>query len=292
MTGPAVDPFVEPPVTAVRDAVDRALAEDLTPLGDVTGALLDPAATTEARVVAREPGRLAGVACAAEAFARVDPTIVAVWSLRDGAELTPGAVIGVVAGRLAPVLTAERTALNFLGHLSGIATSTRAYVDAAAAGGAAKVWDTRKTTPGLRALEKAAVRAGGGRNHRGNLSDWILLKDNHITGIGIAEAVRRCRDLWPARTIHVECDRIEQMVEAIEAGAGAVLLDNMAPEQVRACVAEADRLAGGGRRALLEVSGGVTLDTIGTYAGTGVDQISVGRITNSAPVLDIGLDIG
>lgn len=292
MTGAAPDPFVEPPPTAVRDAVARTLAEDLTPLGDLTAALLDPAATTEARVVARQAGRLAGVACAAEAFAQVDGTIVAEWSLRDGAELSPGTTIGVVRGRLAPVLTAERTALNFLGHLSGVATLTRAYVDAASAGGAAKVWDTRKTTPGLRSLEKAAVRAGGGRNHRGNLSDWILLKDNHITGIGITEAVRRCIDLWPARTVHVECDRIDQMVEAIEAGAGAVLLDNMTPDEVRACVAEANRLAGDGRRALLEVSGGVTLDTICAYAGTGVDQISVGRITNSAPVLDIGLDIG
>ena len=284
--------YAEPPITAVRAAVAAALAEDLTPLGDLTAALLDPALTTEARFVAREGGRLAGVACATEAFAQLDPTIEVEWRLADGDRLAPGDVIGRVRGRLAPVLTAERTALNFLGHLSGIATLTDRYVVAAAGGGTAKVWDTRKTTPGLRSLEKAAVRAGGGRNHRGNLSDWMLLKDNHITGIGITEAVTRCLDLWPGRTVHVECDRIDQMREAIEAGAQAVLLDNMSPEQVAECVAVAGELAATGRRALLEVSGGVTLETIASYSATGVDQISIGRITNSAPVLDIGLDIG
>ena len=268
--------YAEPPITAVRAAVAAALAEDLTPLGDLTAALLDPALTTEARFVAREGGRLAGIACATEAFVQLDPTIEVEWRLADGDRLSPGDVIGLVRGRLAPVLTAERTALNFLGHLSGIATLTDRYVAAAASGGTAKVWDTRKTTPGLRALEKAAVRAGGGRNHRGNLSDWMLLKDNHITGIGITEAVTRCLDLWPGRTVHVECDRI----------------DHMTPEQVADCVAVAGELAATGRRALLEVSGGVTLETIAAYSATGVDQISIGRITNSAAVLDIGLDIG
>lgn len=138
------------------------------------------------------------------------------------------------------------------------------------------------------------MRAGGGRNHRGNLSDWILLKDNHITGLGIAEAVARSRDRWPGRSIHVECDRRSQMTEAIQAGATAVLLDNMDLDEVRACVAEADRLAvtSGAPRCLLEASGGVTLDTIAAISATGVDLISVGRITNSAPVLDVGLDIG
>ncbi|MFN8052821.1 MAG: carboxylating nicotinate-nucleotide diphosphorylase [Acidimicrobiales bacterium] len=287
-----MNPWAEPPITAVRAAVALALAEDLTPLGDLTASLLDPAATTEARFGARGPGRLAGTACATEAFVQIDPSIEVEWQFADGDALEPGDTIGIVHGRLAPILTAERTALNFLGHLSGIATLTHAYVEAAASGGPAKVWDTRKTTPGLRSLEKAAVRAGGGRNHRGNLSDWMLLKDNHITGIGIAEAVRRCLDLWPARTVHVECDRLEQMVEAIEAGATAVLLDNMTPDEVSACVAEARRLAAAGHPALLEVSGGITLDTIASYSATGVDQISTGRITNSAPVLDIGLDIG
>jgi nicotinate-nucleotide pyrophosphorylase (carboxylating) len=284
--------FVEPPAHAVREAVARALAEDLTPLGDLTSALLDPETRATARFVAREPGRIAGVGCAEEAFTQIDPALEVNWAHRDGASVEAGWVIGSVSGPLAPILTGERTALNFMSHLSGIATLTAAYVDAAARGGSAKVWDTRKTTPGLRTLEKAAVRAGGGRNHRGNLSDWILLKDNHLAGVSISEAVARCRDLWPARTIHIECDRIEQMTEAIEAGAHAVLLDNMTPEQVRACVVEADRLASGGRRCVLEVSGGVTLETIADYAAAGVDLISIGRITNSAPVLDIGLDIG
>ena len=284
--------YFDPPLVLVRDAVRRALEEDLHPLGDLTADLLDPEARTVARFNAREAGRLAGTVCAQEAFAQVDDSIEVEWVKRDGDTLAPGDDIGFVRGRLAPVLTAERTALNFLGHLSGIATLTNRYVVAAEAGGGAKVWDTRKTTPGLRAIEKPAVRAGGGRNHRGNLSDWMLLKDNHITGIGITEAVTRCLDLWPARTVHVECDRLDQMVEAISAGAHAVLLDNMSPDQVRECVAAASELADRGFRALIEVSGGVTLDTIGEYSGTGVDQISIGRITNSAPVLDIGLDIG
>ncbi len=281
---------LDPPPFAVREAVERALAEDLTPLGDLTASLLDPEATTTARFVARAPGRLAGTACAAEAFAQVDPSVEVSWSLRDGAELTAGSVIGEVAGRLSPILTAERTALNFLGHLSGIATETARYADEAARGGSARVWDTRKTTPGLRSLEKAAVRAGGGRNHRGNLSDWILVKDNHLTGVGVTEVVRRAKDRWPGRTVHVECDREDQMVEAIRAGAGAVLLDNMDPETVARCVATARELDPD-RRCLLEVSGGVTLETIAAYSATGVDMISIGRITNSAPVLDIGLDI-
>lgn len=284
--------YFDPPLFAVRAAVERAIAEDLTPLGDITAALLDPEAATVARLDAREAGRLAGTMCATEAFAQIDPSIEVEWRFRDGDALAPGDDIAYIRGRLAPVLTAERTALNFLCHLSGVATLTNRYVVEAARGGGAKVWDTRKTTPGLRALQKAAVRAGGGRNHRGNLSDWMLLKDNHITGIGITEAVTRCRDLWPARTVHVECDRIEQMVEAIQAGAAAVLLDNMSPAEVQACVARAKELAAEGRPALLEASGGITLDTIAAYSATGVDQISVSRITQSAPALDIGLDIG
>lgn len=277
--------FAEPPVHIVREAVARAIAEDLAPIGDVTSALLDPSSTATCRIVARESGRLAGTACAVEAFAQIDAATTVELHRHDGDELAAGAVVATVAGRLAPILTAERTALNFLGHLSGIATLTARYVAAAETGGRAQVWDTRKTTPGLRTLEKAAVRAGGGRNHRGNLSEWILLKDNHIAGLGIAEAVRRAKDLWPARTIHIECDRLDQAVEAAAAGAGAVLLDNMAPDQVRECVAAVRG------RCLVEVSGGITLETIGDYAACGVDLISVGRITNSAPTLDIGLDV-
>jgi nicotinate-nucleotide pyrophosphorylase (carboxylating) len=279
-------------MTAVREAVARAVAEDLTPLGDLTSSLL-PDVNGEARFVARAAGRLAGTRCATETFAVVDPDVELAWSSDEGAVLSAGESFGVVRGPLRSILTAERTALNFLGHLSGIATLTARYVEAAAAGGGtAGVWDTRKTVPGLRSLAKAAVRAGGGRNHRGNLSDWLLVKDNHLGGVGITEAVGLARDRWPARTVHVECDSLEQCVEALEVGADAVLLDNMSPEEVQACVAAAEVRQGGTlRRTLLEVSGGITLDTIGLYSTTGVDRISVGAITNSAPVLDLGLDL-
>jgi len=277
---------LHPPVTAVRVAVQRALEEDLTPLGDVTSALLPADLRAHAQVVARAAGVLAGTACATEVFAQLDPAVTVAWEADDGAALAVDAVVARVSGPLRSVLTGERGALNFLGHLSGIATLTRRFVDAAAP---LQVWDTRKTTPGLRALEKAAVRAGGGVNHRGNLSDWILLKDNHLAVFGIADAVKRARERWPARTVHVECDRIEQVREALDAGADALLLDNMTPAAVAACVAEVDVRAG--RRPLLEVSGGITLANVGGYSQTGVDLVSIGALTNSAPVLDLGLDL-
>lgn len=283
--------WVHPPIDAVREAVRRALAEDLTPLGDLTATLV-PTGPGEARFTARQGGRLAGTACALETYAQLDPQVDLSWSVPEGAELAPGEVFGIVRGPFRAILTGERTALNFLGHLSGIATSTAQFVAAARAGGDARVWDTRKTVPGLRALAKAAVRAGGGRNHRGNLSDWMLIKDNHLGGVSITTAVATARDRWPGRTVHVECDTRVQCVEALEVGADAILLDNMEPATVRACVADrADRQGDLPRRTLLEVSGGVTLATIGEYSATGVDMISVGAITNSAPVLDIGLDL-
>ncbi len=279
---------VHPPRVVVVEAVTRALAEDLIPLGDLTSALLPDDLSATAAFVARRPGVLAGRACATETFHQIDDTVALAWQLDDGDAVAAGSVLATATGPLASILTAERTALNFLGHLSGIATLTRAFVDTAATGGSARIWDTRKTTPGLRSLEKAAVRAGGGANHRGNLSDWILLKDNHIALFGITDAVARAHAMWPARTVHVECDRLDQVQEALAAGADALLLDNMTPDEVRACVAAADAAP---RRPLLEVSGGVTLDTVASYAGTGVDCISVGGLTNAAPVLDIGLDI-
>jgi len=283
--------YLHPPAHAVADAVARAIAEDLTPLGDLTAALL-PAVDGEARFVARAAGVVAGTRCATEAFRRIDPSVEVAWLVDEGERLAPGAAFGVVRGPLASVVTAERTALNFLGHLSGIATLTRAYVDAAASGGSARIWDTRKTVPGLRSLAKAAVRAGGGRNHRGNLSDWLLVKDNHLGGMSIPDAVAVARDRWPGRTVHVECDTVEQCVEALEAGADAVLLDNMTPEQAQACVAAAEvRQGGQSRRTLLECSGGITLDTVAAYSATGVVMMYVGAITNSAPVLDIGLEL-
>lgn len=286
-------PQLDPPRSAVVDLVARALAEDLTPLGDLTASLVPGDAVATARVVARGRGTLAGRATAAEVFHQVDPTVGVDWKCADGDRVEPGTVVAEVRGRLRSVLTAERTALNVLGHLSGVATETRRYVDAVvAAGGTARVWDTRKTTPGLRALEKAAVRAGGGANHRGNLSDWVLLKDNHLALLGITAAVAQARRDWPARTVHVECDRLDQVEEALAAGADAILLDNMTTAEVGAAVAAADAHAGvRGRRPLLEVSGEITLDTVGDYAVLGIDCISVGAITKSAPVLDIGLDV-
>ena len=276
--------WVDPPVSAVREVVARALAEDLEPLGDVTAALLDPATTGTAALVARSPGVLAGRLAATCAFASTDETVTVDWRLPDGSPVGPGDVVATVSGPLAAILTAERTALNLLCHLSGVATLTARYV---AAAGGVRIWDTRKTTPGLRSLEKAAVRAGGGANHRGNLSEWVLVKDNHLAALGVTEAVRRARARWPGRTVQVEADRIEQLEEAITAGADIVLLDNMSLDEIGRCVV----LRGDASRPLLEVSGGVDLETVGAIAATGVDLVSVGALTHSAPVLDIGLDI-
>jgi nicotinate-nucleotide pyrophosphorylase (carboxylating) len=277
--------WVDPPITAVREVVARALAEDLEPSGDLTSSLLAEDATATARFVVRSEGVVAGRLCAVETFAAVDTSVEVDWLVADGSPVAPGTEIARVSGRFASILTAERTALNFLCHLSGIASLTSRYVQAAAGG--AQVWDTRKTTPGLRAIEKAAVRAGGGRNHRGNLSEWILLKDNHLAGLGITEAIAIARDRWPGRTVECEADTIEQFEEAMTAGADLILLDNMTVEQVVTCVEK----RGDARRPLLEVSGGIDLDPVAAYTQTGVDLIAVGALTHSAPVLDIGLDI-
>ena len=288
------DPYLHPPLHAVRDAVARALAEDLTPIGDLSAALLPADARAEAEFIVRVAGVLAGTGCATETFRQIDERIQVEWPFEEGTLVDARTVVGRVRGPLSSILTAERTALNFLGHLSGIATRVRALVVVLRnAGGddAPRVWDTRKTTPGLRALEKAAVRAGGGRNHRGNLSDWVMLKDNHLTRLGIIDGVARARDLWPGRTIHVECERPEQVKEAVSAGADAILLDNMTPQQVEQCVRLVTDAGLGQRRPLLEISGGVTLENAPSYARTGADMISSGSLTNSAPVLDIGLDI-
>jgi nicotinate-nucleotide pyrophosphorylase (carboxylating) len=287
-----MEPALEPPIGVVREVVARALAEDLTPLGDVTSALLDPADTVDAQVVARAAGRLAGTSAFTETFRQVDERVRVTWRAGDGACVEPGQVLADVAGPTAPVLTGERTALNLLGHLSGVATLAARYQAAVDdAGGTARIWDTRKTTPGLRSLEKAAVRAGGCANHRGNLSEWVMLKDNHLGDVGIAEAVAAARRRWPGRTVEVECERQDQVEEAVRAGADLVLLDNMTPDEARACVAAAEQAAGAGHRPLIEASGGITLDTVAAFGQTGVDLISVGAITNSAPVLDVGLDL-
>jgi nicotinate-nucleotide pyrophosphorylase (carboxylating) len=196
-------------------------------------------------------------------------------------------VVATVDGALRSILTAERTALNFLCHLSGVATATRRFVDLV--GDRARVVETRKTVPGLRALEKAAVRAGGGTNHRGSLSDMVLVKDNHLGELRITDAVERARTLWPGRGVEVECERIEQVVEAVEAGADVVMLDNMDPDEVAKCVA----IVRDGARAgvLVEASGGITLDNVRAYVDAGVDLVSTSAITQSAPALDIALDV-
>ena len=278
----------DPPVEKVHAAVELALVEDVGARGDLTSSLLPPGDIT-AEIVARAEGCLAGRACATEVFRQVDASVIVAWRAADGDQVSSGQVLATVAGPQASVLIAERTALNFLSHLSGIATEVSRYAVVAAASarpGKAVIRDTRKTTPGLRVLEKAAVRAGGGDNHRSGLYDWVMLKDNHLATITITEGVTAARRRWPGRMVYVECDRIEQVDEALAAGADALLLDNMAPDGVRACVERAS-----GHDCLLEVSGGITLDTVSEYAATGVDYISVGRLTNSAPALDIALDV-
>src|SRR6478609_6179055 len=275
------------PVHVVRALVSAALAEDIGPLGDLTAALVPADTTATVDVVARAEGVIAGTACATEVFAQLDPRVAVVWLVDDGEAVGRGAKLGEVSGPLRSVLTGERSALNFLCHLSGVASLTRRFVEAA--GPTARIWDTRKTLPGLRAVEKSAVRAGGGVNHRGSLSEFVLVKDNHLAGIGITEAVRRAHARWPGRTVEVECDRVEQVQEAIAAGATMVLLDNMAPDAVRACVSLARSTASAGF--LVEVSGGVTLDTVRAYADAGADLISASVITQSAPALDLAFDL-
>jgi nicotinate-nucleotide pyrophosphorylase (carboxylating) len=276
--------------SAVTEAVARALAEDLLADGDITTALVPETATAHFALRARQKGVLAGRACVTEAFRQLDPALPLIWYFGDGAPVVPGLTVMEVTGPLRPILTAERTALNFLGHLSGIASLTCEFVSAAhARNPAVQVLDTRKTTPGLRALEKEAVQAGGGVNHRSSLSEAVLVKDNHLGGITITDAVARARAMWPGRLVQIECDSLEQVGEAARAGADAVLLDNMDPATVALAIAVAQTESD--RPVLTEVSGGVTLDSIGDYAAVGPDRISVGAITHSALARDLGLDL-
>lgn len=278
---------LDAPAHLIREAVGRAIAEDLGPLGDLTAALIPPDTRGTGVIAARAAGVLAGRACATETWAQLDPAVEVRWTLADGCDLTPGASVATVDGPLRSILTGERTALNFLCHLSGVATITRRFVTLA--GAHTRIWDTRKTTPGLRALEKAAVRAGGGVNHRGNLSDLVLVKDNHLAGLDIASAVTRARDTWPGRGVEVECERLDQVHAAVAARADLVMLDNLTPAAVRDCVAAVR--AGPRPDTPVEVSGGITLDTVEAYAAAGADLISTSVITQSAPALDLGLDL-
>ncbi len=277
---------LEAPRPAIRDAVARAITEDVGPLGDLTATLLPPDGWARGVIVARATGVLAGVACVVETYAQLDPAVTVRVDAAAGAAIDPGVVVATIEGPARSVLTGERTALNFLCHLSGVATLTRRFVLAAAP---TRVLDTRKTLPGLRALEKAAVRAGGGVNHRGSLSDLVLVKDNHLVGLSIADAVTRARDAWPGRGVEVECDRVEQVHEAVTAGADLVMLDNFTPDAASDAVAI---VRGGPHPELLvEVSGGVTLDTAPAYAAAGADLLSTSVITQSAAALDLGLDL-
>ncbi|SRR6266542_528127 len=277
-------PFAPLEPALYREAVRRALAEDLG-WGDVTTeATVNPSLRARGVILAKCDCVIAGLDVAAEAFRQLDPSAVFTQRARDSARVTHGAVIAEVRGSAAAMLTAERTALNFLQRLSGIATLTRRYV--AAAAGSIIVLDTRKTTPTLRALEKYAVRAGGGINHRAGLDDGILIKDNHIRlGGGVAEVVRKMKAARQEMPIEIEAQTLEQVDDAIAAGADIILIDNLPVDVVREAVR---RIAG---RAKTEVSGGVTLERLPELANTGADYVSVGALTHSARAADLSFEL-
>jgi nicotinate-nucleotide pyrophosphorylase (carboxylating) len=270
----------------IEELVRAALDEDGA-FDDVTTiATVRSDRRARATLVSRSPGVIVGIPLAIEAFRLLDDSVTVRVDAEDGTKVTGASPVLFLTGKARALLSAERVALNYMQRLSGIATLTRQYVDAVA-GTRAKILDTRKTLPGWRRLEKYAVRAGGGSNHRMNLATSVLIKDNHLAAVDgdIAVAVDRARELAPPGTkIEVECDRPEQVHRALEAGADIIMLDNMTLEQMRECVA----LVGG--RAILEASGGVTRDRVRAIAETGVDWISVGLLTHSAPALDLALD--
>jgi nicotinate-nucleotide pyrophosphorylase (carboxylating) len=276
--------------------VELAVREDLGAAGDVTSlACIHADAPGRSAFVARREGVVAGLPVMRRVLERVDPSLRFEPHREDGAALRPGERIAIISGSMRAILAAERTALNFLQHLSGIATLTRRFVDAVA-GTKARILDTRKTLPGWRLLEKYAVRAGGGANHRVGLHDAILIKDNHLaavrqelggTGDEIETAVRRCRAANPGLPVEVEVDSLEQLDRAFACAPDIVLLDNMGPDLLREAAARRDARAPSVR---LEASGGVSLATVRAIAEAGVDRISVGALTHSAPALDIGLD--
>ena len=275
---------------SLDDVILRALEED-APWGDITSEAFLPAESTAiASLVAREPGILSGIGVFARVFELVDPSVAVLPLARDGQQLVPGAELARVTGPARSVLRAERIALNLTQRMCGVATLTARYV-AAVEGTDARIVDTRKTTPGLRALERQAVRDGGGHNHRFSLSDAVLAKDNHLAvlsaaGIPLGDAIRAARaKIGHTTHLEVEVDRLDQVEEVVSAGVDTIMLDNFTPEQLRAGVA----LVAG--RALVEASGGVNLDTVAEIARCGVDVISVGALTHSVRALDLGLDI-
>jgi nicotinate-nucleotide pyrophosphorylase (carboxylating) len=272
---------------AVAEIVRRALGEDIGPGDLTTEACIPPGLHAEGTFLAKQAGVLAGLDVVVECFRQAGPDCVLSGLREEGGAFVAGDILGHVSGPAGQILTTERVALNFLQRLSGVATLTRRYVEAVAGTGA-RIVDTRKTTPGLRLLEKAAVRAGGGSNHRFALYDGVLLKDNHLAAVGsITEAVRRSRERAPHMVrVEVETTDLDQVAEAVAAGADIIMLDNMDCAAMREAVA----LVAG--RALVEASGGVSLDSVAQIAATGVDLISVGRLTHSAPAVDISLELG
>ena len=275
---------------SLRELVERALAEDLG-TGDITAeAIVPQEARATARIVQKQAGVVFGLDMVEEAFRQVGAD--GVERLQAEGEWRDSVPVDVasVSGPARALLAGERTALNYLCHLSGVATLTARFARAVAATGAT-ILDTRKTTPGMRSLEKAAVAAGGGRNHRMGLDDAFLIKENHIAVAGgLAGAIARARAAAPDREVEIECSDAGEVAEALEAGADRLLLDNMDPEELRAGVAARDAAAAArGNRALLEASGGVTLETVAAVAETGVDFVSVGALTHSAPALDLSM---
>jgi nicotinate-nucleotide pyrophosphorylase (carboxylating) len=276
-----------PSALLIEPLVRLALEEDLGRAGDITSDLtVSPDTLATAKFVVRQPGTIAGLIAAEMTFRLVDPNLKFEIAAPDGSKVKSGAVLATVSGPARAILTAERVALNFAGHLSGVATATAALV-AAVAGTNARIVCTRKTLPGLRILQKYAVRCGGGFNHRFGLDDAVLIKDNHIAAAGgIAQALARVRfGLGHMVKIEIEVDTLAQLEEALSLGADTILLDNMSLDDLKKSVAMAKT------RAVLEASGNVTLATVREIASTGVDYISSGAITHSAPNLDIGLDI-
>jgi nicotinate-nucleotide pyrophosphorylase (carboxylating) len=284
---PSDDPLHFPLTERELDACVRSAIEEDGAFTDVTTiATVSTDRRTHGTVVARAAGVIAGIPLAAAAFRLLDPHVAIRVDVEDGTPVESGTPVMRVSRLARALLSAERVALNYLQRLSGIATLTARYVQLVH-GTRARILDTRKTTPGLRALEKYAVRAGGGYNHRFDLADGVLIKDNHLSAVGgdVALAVRRAREFAaPGTIIEVECDTPEQVRAALEGGAEIVLLDNMSPAQLRECVALV------GDRALTEASGGITPESVRAVAETGVDRISVGALTHSAPALDIALD--
>lgn len=282
----ALDFTRPPPALLFEGSIRAALEEDLGRAGDITSQLTIPAGkSATARLVARKPGRLAGLICAQTAFRLVDPALKFEVATPDGSDIAAGAMLATISGSAGSILTAERVALNFLGPLSGTATLTAALVKAVE-GTKARIVCTRKTLPGLRALQKYAVRCGGGFNHRFGLDDAAMVKDNHIQAAGgIAPAIEKLRaGLGHMVRIELEVDSLAQLEEALALGVDRVLLDNMGLEDLRRAVGMAKG------KAVLEASGNVTLDSVRAIAETGIDMISSGAITHSAPNLDIGLD--